>query len=234
MIRIATAARIGAAIKIPEYWALTVVTTAVNQDYTVDINAGITPNIKIDWGDGNVETFNTIGLKTKVYANAGTYVIKLSGSFASGGNIRFGSNADNRARLKSTSSAPYIPGLLNFYATFQSCTGLTGSIPADLFRYNINVSTDGFYQTFYNCNKLELSPWIFFAEGEEGTRFLNRPSNFFECFRLTGAYGGSVAGTAPALWNCNFGTATPVTTDTFQGHSAASLTNWADIPAAWT
>jgi hypothetical protein len=92
----------------------------------------------------------------------------------------------------------------------------------------------GFHRTFYNCLKLELSPWIFFAEGEEGTRFLNRPSNFLECFRLTGAYGGSVAGTAPALWNCNFGTETPVTTDTFQGHSAASLTNWADIPAAWT
>ena len=35
----------------PETWNLTVVTTNINQDYTIDINAGTNPNIIIDWGD---------------------------------------------------------------------------------------------------------------------------------------------------------------------------------------
>jgi hypothetical protein len=148
-----------------------------------------------------------------------------------------------------------------FYATFYGCTGLTGSIPADLFRYNTLVSTTGFLETFYGCtgltgsipadlfkyntactsfnltfygaNKLEPSANIFFAPGEEGTRFLNQTVDFTGCFRLTGTYGGA-QGTAPALWGCDFGTGTPTTTDCFQGHSSSTLSNWADIPAAWT
>ena len=338
----------------PKTWNLTVVTTDVSQDYTVDINAGTSPSITVDWGDGSAaDLYNSTGQKTHTYAAAGTYTVKLSGSFASGGNIRLGSNAGNRARLRATKAVCPIPGLVDFsstfrnctgltgsipadlfryntavssngfretflacsgltgsipadlfryntlvsasgfyatfyactgltgsipadlfryntavstngfretfvacsgltgsipadlfryntlvstsgfYATFNACTGLTGSIPADLFRYNTLVSTNGFGYTFFGCNKLEPSPYIFFAAGEESTRFLNRPSSFFECFRLTAAYGGA-QGTAPALWDCDFGTETPVTTDCFQGHDASSLSNWADIPAAWT
>lgn len=367
----------------PATWDLTVVTTAVNQTYTIDINAGTTPSILIDWGDGYSETYTTTGQKTRTYAASGTYTVKLSGSFSSGGNIRFGSNAADRARLKATGDVPFIPGLLNFRETFSECTGLagsipanlfrynpqitdqafhytfygctgiTGSIPADLFRYNTNVSssafdrtfagctgltgsipadlfryntkvsgtgfalafatcpgltgsipadlfrycplpgvfgfqgtfynctgltgaipadlfrynvnvgtnafretfrgctgltgsipdglfryninavTDAFYGTFQGCNSLELSPYIFFAEGEESTRFLNQSPGFTNCFYRTGAY-TVTQGTAPALWDCDYGTGTPVTTDCFQGHSTDSVSNWADIPAAWT
>jgi hypothetical protein len=354
MIGAALATLMSGANRIPKTWDLTVQTTAVNQNYTVDIFAGTTPSILIDWGDGNSETFTTTGQKTKVYAAAGTYTVKISGSFASGGNIRLGSNGDNRARLKATRAVPRIPGLASFretflnctgltgsiptdlfryntlvstngfqytfsgcsgltgsipadlfryntlvstsgfqstfqnctgltgsipaslfqyntlvstygfYATFYGCTGLTGSIPADLFRYNtlassngfyatffgctgltgpipdglfrynIAVSSSGFISTFYLCTKLEPSPYIFFAAGEEGTRFLNRVSDFTNCFRLNTAYLGTNPGTAPALWACDFGSATPVKTDCFQGHSAPTLTNFADIPVEWT
>ena len=136
------------------YWALTVQTTDVNQTWTVDINAGTSPAITIDWGDGSLNEYTTTGLKTHTYAAAGTYVAKLRGQFASGGNIRFGSDAGNRQRLKSTSAVPYIPGLLSFNSTFFGCTGLTGAIQDDLFRYNTLVSTDGFAYTFYGCTGL--------------------------------------------------------------------------------
>jgi hypothetical protein len=119
-----------------------------------------------------------------------------------------------------------------FRETFRDCTGLTGSIPVDLFRYNTLVSTSGFYLTFYGCSNLQLSPYIFFAPGEESTRFLNSPSNFQLCFYRTGAYTGDI-GTAPALWDCDFGTETPVTTDCFDGHSTDTVDNFADIPAGW-
>ena len=118
-----------------------------------------------------------------------------------------------------------------FRQTFNGCTGLT-SLPTDLFRYNTAVSTEGFYSTFYGCGKLQLNSWIFFATGEEGTRFLNRVSDFTSCFRFTGAFTGT-KGTAPALWDCSFGTQTPVTTDCFTGHSTDSVDNYASIPTAW-
>ena len=245
----------------PTTWDLTVQTTGSSQDYVVDINTGTTPNININWGDGGaVENFTSTGQKAHTYTNAGTYTVKISGSFASGGNIRLGSNSSNRSRLKGTKAVCNIVGLSNFSSTFYGCTGLTSlptdlfryntavsssgfyetfygctgltSLPTDLFRYNTAVSSSGFYRTFHGCTKLQLSPYIFFSAGEESTRFLNRVSNFQECFYLT-SFSGS-QGTAPALWNCDFGTGTPTKTDCFQGHSSSSLSNWANIPADWT
>ena len=118
-----------------------------------------------------------------------------------------------------------------FNEAFYDCTGLT-ALPTDLFRYNTAVSANGFESTFHGCRKLQLNPWIFFATGEEGTRFLNRVSNFTNCFRLTAAFTGT-KGTAPALWGCSFGTETPVTTTCFTGHSLDSVDNYASIPTAW-
>jgi hypothetical protein len=119
-----------------------------------------------------------------------------------------------------------------FHHTFRSCTSLT-SIPVDLFRYNVNVSTYGFYGTFQGCTKLQLNKWIFYASGEEGTRFLNRTSDFTECFSRTSFTG--TQGEAPELWNCNFGTQTPLKTNCFSGggNSLTSLTNYNDIPNEW-
>jgi len=420
-------------------WLLTVQTTGVNQTYTVDIFAGTNPTILVDWGDGTVETFTTTGLKTHTYAAAGTYIAKLSGRFVSNGNIRFGTDATNRSRLKAISAAPYIPGLISFNNTFFECTGLTGSIPADLFRYNTQVSTSGFAYTFYGCTnltgsiptdlfryntlvstsgfngtfysctnltgsiptdlfryntlvstygfnqtfrgctnltgsiptdlfryntlvstygfnqtfssctnltgsiptdlfryntqvstsgfnqtfsscanltgsiptdlfryntlvstygfnqtfygctnltgsiptdlfryntlvstygfygtfygctnltgipadlfryntqctsfnstfylcpKLQQNANIFYADGEQATRFLNQSVDFTNCFRVTSYTGDQ--GVAPDLWNCNFGTGTPIKTDCWQGHSVSTVSNFADIPADWT
>lgn len=269
-------------------WRLTVQTTDVNQTWTVDISSGTSPAIVIEWGDGTVDRYTTTGQKTHTYAAAGTYIAKLSGRFDSSGNIRFGSDAGNRQRLKSTSAVPYIPGLLSFTATFSSCTGLTGSIPTDLFRYNTQVSTNGFYSTFYgctglsgsipadlfryntlvstsgffqtfygctgltsapsllfaytpncdsfqsvfqNCNKLQLPADLFSAAGDKSTRFLNKTVNFTNALRI-GTFTGT-QGTAPDLWNYDFGSGTPTKTTCFTGHTSSSVSNAADIPAEW-
>ena len=421
----------------PATWNLAVQITAPGQTYTVDIYAGTEPELRVDWGDGVVEFFTTIGLKTHTYQLVKTHTVQISGRFRSGGNIRLGSNAADQVRLIGTGVIPFIPGLANFQSTFQDtglrsiptdlfryntqvstsgfyatfygcsnltgsiptdlfryntlvstigfyqtfrsctkltgiptdlfryntlvsvngfnatfsdCTNLSGSIPTDLFRYNTQVSVNGFYQTFYNCPsltgsiptdlfryntqvsgggfggtfyncsnltgsiptdlfryntlvsgggfsytfsncsnltgsiptdlfryntqvsgggldatfrscpsltgsiptdlfryntqctsfnstfylcpKLQQNANIFYADGEQSTRFLNQSVDFTNCFRVTSYTGDQ--GVAPDLWNCNFGTGTPIKTDCWQGHSVPTVSNFADIPADWT
>ena len=216
----------------PAYWKLTVQTTGVSQDFAVNIYAGSSVSITIDWDDGSAPVlYNTTGIKTCTYAAAGTYYPKISGSIVDG-DIRIGIDADTRGRLKATAPIGGVTGLKYFYQTFYGCTGLT-SLPVDLFRYNTLVSTEGFYQTFRGCNKLTLNPWIFYASGEESTRFASPvpTPDFAGCFQLTGAFTGA-KGTAPELWDCTFN-GSPTTTDCFTGHSAASVDNYGDIPTAW-
>ena len=118
--------------------------------------------------------------------------------------------------------------MFGFNTTFQNCTGLT-SLPADLFRYNIACTS--FNNVFQNCNKLQLRSDIFFPAGGETTRFLNQSVDFTNAMSI-GTFTGT-QGTAPALWDCTYGTGTPTTTTCFTGHSLASVTNYASIPTAW-
>ena len=133
----------------PTSWYLTVVTTGASQDYTVDINSGTGINIYIDWGDTSSNAYTTTGQKTHTYASAGTYTIKISGAFTSSGNIRLGSNAGNSSRLKAVTPIPQLPGFTNLSYVFNSCAGLTGSIPTDLLRY-VTGCTD-LRAFMYNC-----------------------------------------------------------------------------------
>jgi len=119
-----------------------------------------------------------------------------------------------------------------FYCTFKGCISLE-TAPANLFRNNVEVSTEGFNSTFFGCNKLKLNRNIFYADGEQSTRFLNQISNFSGCFNrdtFTGSQGES-----PDLWNCDFGTETPVITNVFDGvgNSLISISNYSDIPIEW-
>ncbi len=119
-----------------------------------------------------------------------------------------------------------------FNSTFFNCINLT-TVPNYLFKYNTAVSTQGFYRTFQYCRKLQISPWLFYADGEQSTRFLNKSCNFQECFDRSSFTG--TQGTAPDLWNCDFGTGSVTKTDCFNGagNSTTSLTNYNDIPAEW-
>jgi hypothetical protein len=119
--------------------------------------------------------------------------------------------------------------------TFESVFGeiwqtLT-TIPADLFRYN--TSCLSFKGALSGCNLATLNDTIFYAAGGAPTRFLNQSPDFTNCFNRSGFSG--TQGTAPDVWNCDFGTGTPITTDCFHGggNSLTSLTNYASIPGAW-
>jgi len=103
--------------------------------------------------------------------------------------------------------------------------GLT-SAPAGLFRFN--TACTNFNGTFRGCINLQVNRNIFFADGEEATRFLNQSVDFTECFYrilFTGTQGE-----APYLWLCSFGTGTPTKTSCFggAGNSTTSLTNYPD------
>ena len=302
----------------PSYWGLTVTTSSGGQNFYIEIVAGTSIDITVDWGDGTSNTYKSTGSKSHKYTDAGTYLIKVSGSIVNG-HIRIGGTSSDKARLQETGVIGGITGLIHFTDTFSGCTGLTSlpadlfkyhptvadnafnstftgctglttlrsglfkyntqaaasafmktfdgctgltslpadlfryntlvgssgfyktfngctgltSLPANLFRYNTLVGSSGFYQTFYGCNKLQLNPWIFYASGEESTRFASPvpAQNFESCFELTAAFGGT-KGTAPALWDCTFN-GTPSKKYCFARHSTYSVDNYGDIPAAW-
>lgn len=113
----------------------------------------------------------------------------------------------------------------SFYNCFIDCHSLT-SIPSGLFEKNVDATS--FQSCFRNCNKLQLIPNIF-----NYSNFLNKTIDFSRCFYRTSFTGNQ--GIAPDLWNADFGTGVPTTTGCFggAGNSLTSITNYADIPAAW-
>ena len=146
----------------------------------------------------------------------------------------------------------------NFNSVFFGCTGLT-SIPTDIFRYNTLATNFGsvfyndykittvpqglfkyntannisFYAALGKLNKMQCNQWIFYDDGEQSTRFLNKTVDFrycFECYSFTGTQG-----VAPDLWNCDFGTgsATKATCFGGGGNTASRFTNYGDIPTEW-
>jgi hypothetical protein len=91
---------------------------------------------------------------------------------------------------------------------------------------------NSFFQVFYNCRKLKISPNIFYDDTgaiTKDTRFLGKTVNFTEFFKLAVAFTG-VQGTAPNLW---LAAGTLTGTNAFLGHDDASLTNYDDIPENW-
>lgn len=65
------------------------------------------------------------------------------------------------------------------------------------------VNCTNFITSFYGCTKFQISADIFYAAGEQATRFLNKTVNFANCFYRSSFTGSQ--GTAPDLWNCDFG-----------------------------
>jgi hypothetical protein len=88
-----------------------------------------------------------------------------------------------------------------FSETFANCVNLE-TVPAGLFKYNHPGGLNMFYLTFSNCNKLQLNANIFYADGEQSTRFLDTIADFNSCFNRTSFTG--TQGVAPDLWNCTF------------------------------
>jgi len=159
-------------------WNVGIQTTSTNQTFGIEIN-GTNPNITVDWGNGLVETFTTTGAKTRTYATAGNYTVKISGSLGSSGQIQLGANNEQRARVISTSEIPTIPGLTNLQEAFFNCTSLT-VIPSNLFSNNPGITN--FISTFDGCSSLTSIPAGLFANNAAATNFT---STFYRCSSLT-------------------------------------------------
>jgi hypothetical protein len=87
----------------------------------------------------------------------------------------------------------------NFSTCFYG-TALT-TIPAGLFDY-CTLATN-FSYCFYGNTPLQVGTRDFLPVGGEPTRFLNKMMNFSYCYARSSFAG--VQGTAPDLWNCDFG-----------------------------
>jgi hypothetical protein len=161
----------------PTTWDVGIQTTAANQTFGIVIN-GTSPNITVDWGNGLVETFTTTGNKTRTYATAGNYTVKISGSFGANGNIELGITGSERARVVSTSEIPTILGLTSMRASFLE-TSLT-SIPANLFANNTAITS--FQDCFAGCTSLTTIPATLFANN---TAVINFTYCFNACTSLT-------------------------------------------------
>jgi hypothetical protein len=114
-------------------------------------------------------------------------------------------------------------------AIFGGCSKLE-TIPTGLFKYNTKIST--FLAAFQGDLKLTMDPWIFYNDGEQSTRFLNKSVIFSYFFDLSGFTFSGTQGTAPDVWNCNFGTGTATKLNAFKGTSTA-VDNYASIPNEW-
>jgi hypothetical protein len=123
----------------PLTWDIGLQTTSTNQTFSVIIDVATAPNITVNWGDGVTQTFTTIGTKTKTYAAAGNYTVKISGSLGtSGGKLIIGQDATQRQRVKSTSVLPNIPGLTNGNSLFLDTACVT--LPPGMFNFNPGIT----------------------------------------------------------------------------------------------
>ena len=124
---------------------------------------------------------------------------------------------------------------------FDSCTEVTSfagcfqqnqltSIPSGLFEYNRKAIN--FIYTFYLNNQLTLNPNIFSTTNDH-SRFKDISALLGQCFQRSGVAFTGIQGEAPDLWNYDFGTGTPQIGLCFDGHTAATLSNYNDIPAEW-
>ena len=123
--------------------------------------------------------------------------------------------------------------LEKLYACFQNCKALT-SIPENLFANNPKLKNFGY--CFDYCHNMVLNSNIF---GEDNTRFANlettedSPLNLDYCFRIDGSKRTTqLVGTAPDLWNWELPDNVSHT-GCFAGHSAATLSNYSEIPDDW-
>jgi hypothetical protein len=170
---------------------------------------------KIDWGDSITTPFYTAN-PNHVYSTAGTYRVKVYGSFPTFNT----SNADSIS-MASLRKIITLRNLTALNAGFANCTGLTTLESGFFDDCPLVTSLDS---CFYNCTSLVL-------RGDEFTlsTLSGRQMWFAYCF-YTASTSNQVAGTAPELWNAGLASGSD-TTRCF--YNRTLLSNYADIPAGW-
>jgi len=144
-------------------------------------------NCTVDWGDGTTSTITSATDPDRIhpYTLAGSYTIEITGkcegwSFNNTGsrlNITAVSDwgdpclfngfkylsegfygCNNLSSLPSGGILASDIGCVNFSSTFRGCSGLTGTIPEDIFKHHTSAASNAFLQTFRDCNSLTTLP----------------------------------------------------------------------------
>ena len=134
-------------------WLIQVTTTTTPQTFSF-YSIGSANGLSVRWGDGASDSYSNAGgqVNSHSYVTPGSYVVAFSGTAS---RISFRSADGGTPLLVTRLLGPAnVGGITSFQNTFYGCTGITGSIPADLFRYNTLVSSSGFQSTFQGCTGL--------------------------------------------------------------------------------
>ena len=119
----------------------------------------------------------------------------------------------------------------SFENCFKDCLPLR-AVPTGLFDKNTRATN--FRRCFSGCLNLGMNEAIFSATKDYKQRFPNtyKKMDFRECFKGAGSATAALAGSAPELWNYDFGRAGYSSTDCFANVSFY-LNNYSIIPSAW-
>ena len=119
----------------------------------------------------------------------------------------------------------------SFENCFKDCLPLR-AVPTGLFDKNTRATN--FRRCFSGCLYLGMNEAIFSATKDYKQRFpnTNKKMDFRECFKGAGSATAALAGSAPELWNYDFGRAGYSSTDCFANVSSY-LNNYSIIPSAW-
>jgi hypothetical protein len=105
-------------------------TDGANQEVVIATQTwGSAPNYTIDWGDGNSETVTSTAFQTHTYSSAGTYDVKILGTFY---RFRYSNlnDADKRSRLTDIKQWGNI-SYTTMEDAFKNCDGLTSITATD-------------------------------------------------------------------------------------------------------
>lgn len=164
----------------------TITTTNMSANSTFKYWQGASGKFYVDWGDGTYQTINYTAVIPHTYETAGVHTIRFGGratGYSTGTSdttpnaIGFGVRSVYKRDATTNAGTPLFvagisgslgdiyPSLPNdnhprFMSTFNGCTNLTGSIPAELFRGVTGSKTDKdknwamFTATFQGCSGL--------------------------------------------------------------------------------
>jgi hypothetical protein len=187
----------------------TVQTTTANQVFTLPIYdyGTFTPNIGVDWGDGNISTItsSTSALRAHTYVLAGTYTITINGfcpAFLVNNTasirtviksiIQWGDVGFKQINFYGCSALTSIPGgykgLANIenFSNFMHSTGVT-TIPSDIFTYSTIASVFSDIFSFTNVTSIpsglfdsNLQAQTFNSAFNNCLLLVSYPSNLFD------------------------------------------------------
>lgn len=202
----------------------TVTTTNMSAGDTFKYWQGATGKFYVDWGDGTLQTINYKAVIPHTYETAGVHTIRFGGlatgystvaSETTPNAIGFGIRSVYKRDATTNAGTPLFvagisgslgdiyPSLPNdnhprFMSTFNGCTNLTGSIPAELFRGVTGSKTDKeknyamFTATFQGCSGLTGSiPADLFGD-------LNNAATGMSIFQQTFSGCSGLTGSIPA------------------------------------